>query len=205
MRLADSGKIHQRLHDAVGVRQLRAAERGNDRHKIAADHTQQNGDNLHHALAPDVGNHDDGHGHQCQPPAGLGVGNGGAGEVQSDHDDHGAGNDGREIAHNGLGTQHLEKQRQHQIQKARNNDAAQRVGQLQLRVKTLVGRHGGHCGKAAEIGKRGPEKRGNLELRAHMEQQRTETRHQQRGLDAQRQTVALHQNRHQHRGAEHSE
>ena len=38
-----------------------------------------------------------------------------------------------------------------------------------------------------------------------MEQQRTQTRKQQGGLDGERQAVALHQDGNQHRGAEHGE
>ena len=88
---------------------------GDEGHNVAAHHTQQDGDDLHHALAPDVGHDDDGDGHQSQPPAGGGIGDGGAGEVQTDEDDDGAGDDGGEEAHDLLGAHQLEQQGQHQV------------------------------------------------------------------------------------------
>ena len=97
---------------------------GDQGHDVGAHHAQQDGDDLYHALAPDVGHDDDGHGHQGQPPAGLGVIDGGAGQIQTDHHDHGAGDDGGEVPHNGLGPQDLEQQGQHQVQKACDDDAA---------------------------------------------------------------------------------
>ena len=203
--LTHGGEVHQGLHDSVGVRQLGTADRGDDGHNVAAYHAQQDGDDLHHALAPDVGYHDDGHGHQGQPPAGGGVVDGGAGEVQADHDDHGAGDDGGEVPHNGLGPQNLEQQGQHQVQKTGDDDAAQGVGQFQLRVQALIGGHGGHGGEAAQIGEGGAQEGGHLEFGAKVEQQGAQTGHQQRGLDAQGQAVALDQNGYQHGGAEHGE
>ena len=98
------------------------------RNHIADHHTQQDRDDLDHALAPDVGHDDDHDGHQCQPPVRRGTGDGGAGQVQADQDDDRAGDDGREEAHDLLGAHQLEQQRQHQIQQACHHDAAQRVG-----------------------------------------------------------------------------
>ena len=86
---------------------------GDQRHDVRAHHAQQNGDDLDHALTPDVGDDDDGDSHQSQPPAGGGVGHGGAGQVQTDEDDDGSGHDGREVAHDLLGTHQLEQQGQH--------------------------------------------------------------------------------------------
>ena len=203
--LTHGGEVHQGLHDAVGIRQLGTAGGGDDRHNVAAYHAQQDGDDLHHALAPDIGHHDDGHGHQGQPPAGGGVFDGGAGEVQADHDDHGAGDDGGEVTHDRLGPQHLKEQSQHQIQETGDDDAAQSVGQLQFGVQPVIGGHGGHGGEAAQVGKGGTKESGDLELGAHMEQQGAQTGHQQGGLDAQGQAVALNQNGHQHGGAKHGE
>ena len=180
---------------------------GDQGHDVAAYHTQQDGDNLDHALAPDVGHHDDGDGHQSQPPAGGGVGDGGAGEVQADEDDDGAGDDGGEEAHDLLCAHQLEQQSQHQIEAAGDDDAAQGVGEL------LLAAHGGelahvqlaHGLEAAQKGEGGAEEGGDFQLGAHMEQQRAEAGEQERRLDGQGQAVALHQNGHQHRGAEHGE
>ena len=203
--LTHGGEVDEGLHNAVGIGQLGAAESGNHRHNVAANHTQQDGDDLHHALTPNVGHHDDSHGHQGQPPAGGGVFDGGAGEVQADHDDHGAGDDGGEVPHDGLGAQHLKEQSQHQIQETGDDDAAQSVGQLQFRGQTVIGGHGGHGGEAAQVGEGGAQESGDLELGAHMEQQGAQTGHQQGGLDAQGQAVALNQNGYQHGGAKHGE
>ena len=180
---------------------------GDEGHNVAAHHTQQDGDDLHHALAPDVGHDDDGDGHQSQPPAGRGVGDGGAGEVQTDEDDNGAGDDGGEEAHDLLGAHQLEQQGQHQVQPAGDNDAAQGVGEL------FFTGHGGELARiqlgyrleAAQEGEGGAQEGRDLELGTHMEQQRTQTRKQQCGLDGERQAVALHQDGNQHRGAEHGE
>ena len=201
----DGGEVDQGLHDAVSVRQLRAAGGGDECHDVRAHHAQQNGNDLDHALTPDVGDDDDGDSHQSQPPAGGGVGHGGAGQVQADEDDDGAGNDGREEPHDLLGAHQLEQQRQHQIQQTRDHHAAQCVGQL------LLAGHGGELAavqigyrlEAAQKGEGGAQEGGYLKLGADMEQQRADTGKQQRGLDGQGQTVALHQNGDQHRSAEH--
>ena len=193
------------VQDGATVRIGHAAHVHDEGHQIGAHNAQQDGDDLHHALAPDIGHHDDGHGHQGQPPAGGSIGNGGAGEVQADHDDHGAGDDGGEVPHDGLGAQHLKEQSQHQIQETGDDDAAQSVGQLQLGIQTVIGGHGGHGGEATQVGEGGTKESGDLELGAHMEQQGAQTGHQQGGLDAQGQAVALNQNGYQHGGAKHGE
>ena len=196
------GKVDQGLHHAVGVRQLCAAGRGDQSYDVAAHHTQQDGDDLDHALAPDVGHDDDGDGHQRQPPAAGGVGHGGAGQVQTDEDD-----DGGEEPHDLLGTHQLEQQGQHQIQQTRHHHAAQCVGQL------LLAGHGGELAavqigyrlEAAQKGEGRAQERGDFELSADVEQQRADTGKQQRGLDGQGQAVAADQDGDQHRCAEHGE
>ena len=112
---------------------------------------------------------------------------------------------GGEEPHDLLCAHQLEQQRQHQIQQARHHDAAHGIGQL-----VAVG-HGGvpsgvegrHGLEAAQIRKGRAQEGGDLQLGADVEQQRAETGKQQRGLDGQGQTVALHQNGDQHRSAEH--
>ena len=205
--IVDFGEVDQGLHHAVGVRQLCAAGRGDQSHDVATHHTQQDGDDLDHALAPDVGHDDDGDGHQRQPPAVGGVGHGGAGQVQADEDDDGPGDDGGEEAHDLLGAHQLEQQGQHQIQQAGHHHAAQRVGQL------LLAGHGGELAavkvgnglEAAQEGEGGAQEGGHLELRAHMEEQGADAGKEQSGLDVQGQTVLLDQDGDQDGSAEHGE
>ena len=175
------------------------------RHDVADHHAQQDGDDLDHALAPDVGHDNDHDGHQCQPPVGGRVIDGGTGQVQTDQDDDGAGDDGREEPHDLLGAHQLEQQGQHQIQQSGHHNAAQCVGQLLLagHVGELTDVQLRHSLKAAQEGKGGTQESRHLKLCAQMEQQRTETGEQQRGLDGQRQAVGADQNGHQHGGAEH--
>ena len=203
----DGGEVDQGLHDAVSVRQLRAAGGGDECHDVRAHHAQQDGDDLDHALAPDVGDDDDGDSHQSQPPTGGGVGHGGAGQVQTDEDDDGTRDNGREVAHDLLGTHQLEQQGQHQIQQTRDHHAAQGVGQL------LLTGHGGELAaiqigyrlEAAQEGEGGAQEGGYLKLGADVEQQRADTGEQQGCLDGQGQAVARHQDGHQHRSAKHGE
>ena len=165
---------------------------GDQRHDVRAYHAQQDGDDLDHALAPDVGHDDDGDGHQGQPPAGGGVVDRGAGEVQTDE-------------HDLLGTHQLEQQGQHQIQQTRDHHAAQGVGQL------LLTGHGGELAaiqigyrlEAAQEGEGGAQEGGHLKLGADVEQQGADTGEQQGGLDGQGQAVARHQDGYQYRGTEH--
>ena len=101
----------------------------------------------------------------------------------------------------------LDDEGQHHIQKARHHDAA--AGVLQLftglhgRVHAAV--HGAHGGEAAQEGEGGAQESGHLHLRAEVEEQGAEAGEEQRGLDGQRQAVALDQDGHQHGGAEHGE
>ena len=180
---------------------------GDEGDNVADHDAEEDGDDLDHALAPDVGGDDDRDGDQREPPVGAGVADGAAREVEADHDDHGAGDDGREVAHDLPSAEHLKEQRQHEVQQARDHDAAEGVGEL------VVGRHGRvfagvevrDRGEAAEVSEGRAEEGGDLHLGADVEQQRAETRHQQRGLDAQRQAVALHEDGDEHRRAEHGE
>ena len=154
---------------------------GDEGHDVADHHAQQDGDDLQHALTPDVGNDHHNDGHQCQPPAGHNVRNGRAGKVEADHDDHGAGDDGGEEAHDLLGTQHLEKEGQHQIQKTCDHHAAQCVGQLRLRIHALIGGQGRHGGEAAQVGEGGAQEHGALEAGEELVDQSADTGAQQSG------------------------
>ena len=205
--LADGGKVDERLHHAVGVGQLRAAGGGDQGNDIAAGDAEQNGDDLDHALAPDVGDHDDRHGDEREPPAGRGIADRRAGEVETDHDDHRAGDDGREVAHDLLDAEELKEEREYKVQQPCDHDAAERIGELFVAAHAgvLAGVQLGDGLEAAEVGERGAEERGNLQLGAYMEQQRAEAGKKQRRLDGERQAVALHENGDQHRCAEHGE
>ena len=180
---------------------------GDEGHDVGAHHTQQDGDDLDHALAPDVGYDDDGDGHQSQGPVGAGVGHGAAGEVQADEDDDGAGDDGGEEAHDLLGAHQLEQQGQHQVQGAGHHHAAQGVGQFFCAAHTgeLTGVQLGYRLETAQEGEGGAQESGDLQTGAQMEQQRAQTGEQQGGLDGQGQAVAGDQDGNQYRCAEHGE
>ena len=160
-----------------GVRQAGEVHHaGHQGNYIGPHHAQQDGDNLDHALAPDIGHNDDGHGHQGQPPAGGGVGHGGGGQVQSDQDDDGAGDHGGQVVHDPVDAHGLDDQGQDHIQKARHHDAA--AGVLEL----FRGLHGGvdagvhlrHGLEAAQEGKGGAQEGGDLQPGAHMEKEGAE-------------------------------
>ena len=175
------------------------------RHDVAAHHAQQNGDNLDHALAPDVRDDDDHDGDERQRPVRGRVRHSRTGEIQADEDDDRAGDDRGEEAHDLLRADELEQQRQHQIQKTRDHDAAHRVGELFLagHRRELARVEVGHGLEAAEEGEGRAEEGRHLKLRADVEQQRTDTGKQQRRLDGQRQSVAADEDGDEHRRAEH--
>ena len=209
----DGGHIELGQDDLLQAHQLGLAHggevhlMGENGHDVSAHNTQQDGDDLDHALAPDVGNDDDGDGHQGQGPVGAGVQHGGAGEVQADEDDDGAGDDGGEEAHDLLGTHQLEEEGHQQVQEAGHHHAAQGIGELFSagHIGVDAGLQTGHGFKAAQEGEGGAQECGDLELGADVEQQRADTGEQQRGLDGQGQAVAGHQDGHQNGGAEHGE
>ena len=182
-----------------------AAGIGDHRHQIRAYNAQQDGNDLDHATAPDVCHHDDGHGHQGQPPAGRGVGDSGGGQVQSDEDDDGAGDHRRQEMHHPMHTYHFNDAGQHHIQKPRYHDAAAGVLELFRAVHTGVNSavHGAHGGKTAQERKGRAQERRDPQLRAEVEKERADAGKKQRGLDRQRQSVGVDQNRHQYCSAEH--
>ena len=174
-------------------------------HQIGNDNTQQDGDDLDHAFAPDVGNHDDGDGEQSQPPAGGGIGNSGGGQIQADEDDDGAGDHGGQEVHDAMNADHLDNGSQNHVQKTGDHDAAAGVLQLFTGGHTGVdtGVHGAHGGKAAQESEGGTEEGGNLHFGAEMEEEGADTGEEEGGLNAQGQAVTLHQNGDQNGGAKH--
>ena len=166
---------------------------------IGAYHTQQNGNDLYHALAPDVAGHHDENGHHGNQPVGAAVADGGAGQRQADADDDGAGDNGREVAHDLACAEGLEKSGKHQIYKTRNRHAEAGVGK-QLCIGGAVRQHGSDGGIAAQERKGGAKEGGNFPAGDQMEEQCAETREQQGGGH-----VQAGQGGNQHRRAEHGE
>ena len=96
---------------------------------IRADDAQQDGNDFDHALAPDVGGDNDDDGDQRDPPVVGAVVDGGGRQVQADGDDDGAGDDGREEAHDLAGAEDLEQGGKNDIHKTGAGHAEAGVGQ----------------------------------------------------------------------------
>ena len=173
-------------------------------HHIGGDDAQQDGDDLDHALAPDVAGHHDQNGHQSDGPVGAAGIDGGLGQGQADADDDGAGDDGGEVAHDRLSAEHLEQGGQDHIHQAGAGHAEAGVGQhLGIGdggVAGGVGQHGGDGRVAADKGEGGAQESGDLHLGQEVEQQGAQACEQQGGGDGQ-----AGQRGDQHCGAEHGE
>ena len=137
--------------------------------QVGAENAQQNGNDLHHALAPDVADHDDQDRDQRDPPVAAAVIDGGTGQRQADADDDGAGDDGREEAHDFLRAEELEEERQNQIYKTRHGNAEAGVGQRNV----LSG--SGDQTVSTQKREGGAQECGNLPSGDQVEQQRAET------------------------------
>ena len=182
--------LHQGLPDA-GVK--------DHRQEVGAHHAQEDGDDLHHAPAPDVGGHDDADGGNGNPPAPAAVIDGGGGEVQADGDDDGARDDGREEAHDLLGAEGPDQGRQHRVDKTRAGHAEAGVGQ-ELGVGEGIVDHGGDGGVAAQEGEGGAQEGRDLAAGDEVEEQRPQAREEQGVGD-----VQPRQDGDQDRGPEHGE
>ena len=149
---------------------------GNQGHNVGTHHAQQNGDNLDHTLAPDVGHDDDGHGHQSQPPAGGGVGHGGGGQVQADQDNDGTSDHRGQVVHDPVHAHGLDDQGQHHVQQAGHHNAAAGILELFRGLHSSVdtGVHLRHGLEPAQEGKGGTQEGRDLHPGAHMEKQRAE-------------------------------
>ena len=205
--LGHGGEVHEGDQLAGGVDGGGAHGVGGEGHQVGDHHAQQDGDDLDHAPAPDVGDHDDGDGQNGQPPAGGGVGDGRGGQGQADEDDHGPGDHRRQEAHDLFDAHSLDDGGQHHIQQAGHHDTAAGVLELLARLHSGVppGVQLGHGLEAAQVGKGGPQESGDLQLGTDMEKQGADPGEKQGGLDGQRQAVALDQDGDQHGGAEHGE
>ena len=174
---------------------------GDQRHDVRAYHAQQDGDDLDHALAPDVGGDDDEDGRDGDPPVAGAVIDGGGGQVQADGDDDGAGDDGREEAHDLLGAERLEQSREDDIHKTRARDAEAGIGQhLEVGLVLLLAEHRSDGGVAAEEGEGRTEEGRDLAAGDEVEQERAEAREQKRVRN-----VEARQDGHEDRRAEHGE
>ena len=142
---------------------------------IGGEHAQQNGNDLDHALAPDIADDNRHNGDQCHEPVVLAVIDRGTGKGQADADNDGAGHNGREVTHDLLGTEHLEQQGKNQVHKTGNRDAKVGVGQR----NGLTG--GGYKPVGTQKRKGRTQKRGNLPPCDQMEQQGTQTGEEQGG------------------------
>lgn len=174
------------------------------RHGVGGQNTQQNGDDLHHALAPDIAHHDHQNGDHSHAPVGGAAADGGAGQGQADGDDHRAGDDGREEFHDLIGAEKLEQQGQHQVQQTGDRHAEAGVGQ-----HGRVGDRGfaravfqprGDRQIAAQEGEGGAQEGGDLPAGDQMEQQCSQAGEKQGGGD-----IQAGEGGDQHCGAKHGE
>ena len=166
---------------------------GQQSNRVGNQHTDEDGQNLNHALAPDVADNDGGQCHNGQQPVGLAVGDGAGGQNQADGNDDGAGDNGGEELHHLADAECGNQQAEHHVDQTGKRHSRAGVGQV-LRVGAAVG----HDGKAAQVGKAGAQECRDLALAQEVEQQRAQTRAEQRGADAQ-----AGQQRHQHGCAKH--
>ena len=165
-RQADPGGF---LH----LREIHLAEAGSD--DVGAEHTEQDRHDLDHALAPDVADHDDQHGHDGDPPVLAAVLDGGAGQGQTDRDDDRTRDDGREKTEHPLGAESGEQAGEHEVHQRREEHADAGVGQRSREVKSLLGTHLRDGGISAEERERGTQESRDLELREYMEKQGSDT------------------------------
>ena len=172
-------------------------------HRVGHQHTDQDGQDLDHALTPDVADNDHAQRHKGQQPVGLAVGDGRRCQDQADGDDDGAGDHRREELHDAADAKGGDEQAGHQIHQAGESNGGtgvrQHLGVGHGQVAVCISQHGSHDGKAAQVSKGGAQESRHLLFGDQVEQQRAQTSAQQRGGNAQ-----AGEQRHQHRGAKHS-
>ena len=176
---------------------------GDQSHRVGHQHTDQDGQDLDHALTPDVADNDHAQRHKGQQPVGLAVFDGRGSQDQTDGDDDGAGDHRGEEPHDAADAEGGDQQAGHQVHQAGEGNGGAGVGQHlgvdHGQVAVSVCQHGGHDGKAAQVSKGGAQESRDLLFGDQMEQQRAQTSAQQRGGNAQ-----AGEQRHQHRGTKHS-
>ena len=175
---------------------------GDQSHRVGHQHTDQDGQDLDHALTPDVADNNGTQGHKSQQPVGLAVGDGGGGQDQTNGDDDGACDHRREEFHNAADAKGGDEQADQQVQNAGQCHARAGVGQHfgigNGQVAVCVSQHGGYNGKTAQVGKRGTKEGRDLALGDKVEQQGAQTGTEQSGGNAQ-----AGEQGHQHSCAEH--
>ena len=176
---------------------------GDQCHCVGDQHTDEDGQDLDHALAPDVAHDNSAQCHKGQQPVGLAVGDSRGSKDQTDGDNDGAGDHRREELHDAADAKGGDQQAGHQIDQTRecNGSAGIRqhlsVGNGQVAIG--ISQHGSHDGEAAQICKGGAEECRDLLFGDEVEQQRAQTGTQQSGGNAQ-----AGEQRHQNRCAKHS-
>ena len=110
-----------------------------DCQKVRADNAEEDGDDLCHALAPDVEADDDDYCRNCNKPVDGAVVNCRAGEDKTDGDDDGTGNNRREEAHDLVDAEGLEQCRQDNIHQSGAGNAKAGIHQKIIIVDGLTG------------------------------------------------------------------
>ena len=175
---------------------------GDQCHCVGDQHTDEDGQDLDHALAPDVAHDDGAQCHKSQQPVCLTVGDGRGSKDQADRDDDGAGDHRREELHDAADAKGGDQQAGHQIDQTGERDGSAGVGQHlgvgNSQVAVGISQHGGNNGEATQIRKGGTKECRHLLFGDEVEQQRAQTGTQQSGGNAQ-----AGEQRHQNRCAEH--
>ena len=145
---------------------------------VGADNTEEDGDYLGHALAPDVEVDDDEYRNDSYDPVLAAVIDRRGGQDQTDGDDDGAGDYRGKELHDLLYAEGFEEDRQNNIHKSRAGDAEAGVNEQVVIVYGLascVNADRADRVVAADEGEGGAEECGNLALGEEVEQQSAET------------------------------
>ena len=170
---------------------------------VGAEDAEEDGDDLGHALAPHIEADDDRDGNDGDEPVGLAVIDSGGGEGQADGDDDGAGDDGREEAHDFLDAEGLEEDGENNIHQTCDKNAEACIGQERVvinRAAVSCRADGADGVVAADESERTAEEGRNLAAGEQVEEQGADTGEKKRGSD-----VKSGQSRNKHGGAEHGE
>ena len=130
---------------------------GDQCHRVGDQHADEDGQDLDHALAPDVAHDDSAQCHESQQPVGLAVGDGRGCKDQADGNDDGASDHRREELHDAADAKGGDQQAGHQIDQTRECNGSAGIGQHlgvgNGQVAVSISQHGSHDGKAAQIRK----------------------------------------------------
>ena len=154
--------------------------------EVGAEHAEEDGDDLGHALAPDVEADDDDDGRCGYDPVFVAVVDSRGGQDKADGNDDGACDYRGEELHDLFYAECLEQRRQDDIHKSCAGDAEACVNEEVVIIYGVTGcvcTDGADRIVAADEGKGRAEKCGNLALCQHVEQQSAEAGKQQRRCD----------------------